>query len=503
MHPITKILRGAILLLLVGILSATRPAIPSISASSPTGAPPSARNIIVLIADGWGYLQLEAAEAHSGDIPAYRLWSHYGMTTYPQGGSYDPVSTWNDFAHMMSGATDSAAAATAMFTGQKTQNGRISVSADGLDRYYSIAEKARAQGKRTGAATSVYASHATPGAWMAHNAARGNGYAIADEGLWGDPNTTGSPLVDGRYDGGLGLSFPPLDVLLGAGHPAWNGGDYVNAAIRDRLATDQGTPGAFTFVERVSGSPDGGDRLLTAAADPGTTRLAGLFGGSEGNLDWRTADGSGANAENPTLAEMTQAALTVLNRSPVGFVLLIEGGAIDWAGHGNHLDRMIGELLGFNEAFQEVDTWVIDPSNGSSWENTLVLVTGDHETGYLTAGPGIFPDQPLGEVTSYTLSLEKSQLDTGLRASWEDTNSDDLINNGETVYWAWNSTWHTNALIPLYARGPGADLFTPLIVGTDPVRGPYVDNTALHTVMDAVLLSVEPQLFLPLIPTGS
>ena len=100
---------------------------------------------------------------------------------------------------------------------------------------------------------------------------------------------------------------------------------------------------------------------------------------------------------------------------------------------------MIGELIDFNEAVQEVIDWVEDPNNGSSWSNTLLIVTGDHETGYLTPGPGIFPNNSLGEVSERTLALEKMiSGGDGRRASWEDDNGNYLIDGTEIVYWAWN-----------------------------------------------------------------
>jgi len=128
---------------------------------------------------------------------------------------------------------------------------------------------------------------------------------------------------------------------------------------------------------------------------------------------------------------------------------MIEGGAIDVAAHANNMYAMIGEMIDFNEAVQAVIDWVEDPSNGSDWNNTLVIVTGDHESGYLTAGPGVFPDEPIGDVNNTTLSLEKLITNGGGRyASWNDTDNDGIIDGGETVYWAWNSTGHSNTLIP-------------------------------------------------------
>src|SRR4030043_819028 len=117
--------------------------------------------------------------------------------------------------------------------------------------------------------------------------------------------------------------------------------------------------------------------------------------------------------ENPTLSESTVAALTVLEKNFNGFVLIVEGGAVDWAAHSNNMDLMIGEMIDFNEAVQTVINWVNDTTNGSHWGNTLVIVTGDHECGYLTAGPGEFQNEELGEGSVTTLGLEKIVLNRG------------------------------------------------------------------------------------------
>lgn len=459
------------------------------SLGSPTAvaAVPKARYVILMVADGWGANHIDAANSYAGVAPVYQEapWGACWMSTYPIGGAYDPALAWSDFDYVRQGATDSAAAATALYTGVKVAGGRITVTADGSARLQAITEKTRATGMAAGAVTSVQIGHATPGAWMAHNLQRTNGYAITDEGLWGDPNTTGAPADSAQYGGHFGPTLPPLDVVIGGGHPAWND-SYVNNAMRDKLAAESGTPGAFTFVERLSGSPDGGARLLFAADDPSVIRLVGLFGGSRGQIEYRLADGTGHNPENPTLAQMTQAALTVLARDPNGFVLMIEGGAIDWAAHANLMNEMVGELLAFNAAVQSVVDWVEAENNGSNWSNTLVIVTGDHETGYLTAAPGLFPDQALGPVNADTLALEKVVAVNGRRASWEDGDANGAIDAGETVYWAWNSGDHTNSLIPLYARGVGAGLCAEFATGVDPVRGAYLDLTDVFRVMDAV-----------------
>lgn len=448
---------------------------------------PEVKYLIVFIGDGQGINHLLAANAYSGVVPQYQKWDTYWVTTYPSGGNYDPSQAWTDFSYVTQGATDSAAAATALFTGEKTANGRIAVSHDGTRRLFSVTDIARLSGKAIGAVSSVFISHATPGAWLAHNYSRNNGYAIADESLWGDPNTTGTPFVHLAYSGGRGNSLPAVDVIIGSGHPGCNGGVYINTAMRDKLFTESGLPGAFTFVERISGSPDAGQRLLDAANFSGTLRLAGLFGGPDGNLEYCLADGTGCNPENPTLEEMTQAALTVLNRDPEGFTLLVESGAIDWAAHDNNMKQMIGEVLQFNMAIQNAVDWVDNADSPATWQNTLMIITADHETGYLTAAPGIFPDQPLGIINATTLAYEKTNIITGRRASWMDSDGDSEIDPSEEVYWSWNTSGHTNSLVPLFVKGAGAVLFSQYAVGSDPLRGAYLDNTEVFQVMDAVL----------------
>ena len=195
---------------------------------------------------------------------------------------------------------------------------------------------------------------------------------------------------------------------------------------------------------------------------------------------------------------MATAALTVLARDPDGFVLMVEGGAVDWGAHANNMNQMLGEVAGFNTAAQAVVDWV--DANDPTWSNTLVVVTADHETGYLTAGPDIFPNQALGTVDATTVNLEKpikvSGVLTGRRASWDDANSNDEIGTGETVYWAWNSGSHTNSLVPVYARGAGAGFLAGYATGSDTVRGAYLDNTDVFRLMDAVTLNSLP----PILP---
>jgi alkaline phosphatase len=441
----------------------------------------NAKYIILMISDGWGAKHIEATNNYTGTIPLYQSgpdWTEYWMSTFPYGGSYNPARAWSDFNYVLTGFTDSAAAGTALYSGFKTANGRITVSYDASTAFFSIGERAKDLGKAVGAVSTVPVSDATPGAWVAHNDDRGNTFAIADEGFFGDPNTTGTVATDVKYGGGHGPTMPPADVIIGDGSSG-----YISSQILNRLRNESGQPGKHVLVERKSGA-DGGDALMAEANDPATEKLAGLF-----DHIYHNADDSGYNPENPTLSESALAAIKVLSRNPNGFVLMIEGGAVDKAAHANNMDQMIGEQEDFDHAVQTVINWVDDPANDSDWDNTLVIVTGDHECGYLTKDAGIFPNQPLGAVNSTTLAKEKIVSGTaGRRASWEDADGDNLIDPGETVYWRWNSGNHSNSLIPLYAKGADSELLAGYAEkGPDPVRGYYIDNTDVFLVMaDAI-----------------
>jgi alkaline phosphatase len=157
----------------------------------------------------------------------------------------------------------------------------------------------------------------------------------------------------------------------------------------------------------------------------------------------------------PTLEEMTKAALNILDDDPDGLFLMVEGGAVDWASHGdynpNSSGRMIEEHIDFDNSVQAVVDWVQANSN---WGETLLIVTSDHETGYLT-GPGSDP-------------------------TWTP-----IVNNGAGFLpgMEWHSVNHTNSLLPLYAKGDAARMFRRYADQYDPVRGRYIDNTELATVL--------------------
>jgi Alkaline phosphatase len=143
------------------------------------------------------------------------------------------------------------------------------------------------------------------------------------------------------------------------------------------------------------------------------------------------------------LSTMSKGALNVLNQDADGFQVMIEGGAIDWAGHANDIARDIEEVQAFNDAVETVVAWVEENSN---WDETLVIVTADHETGYLTGDN----DDPNWSAMTGAAGIVPTH--------------------------GWHSGNHTNQLVPIFFRGAGSQDIIDAAGGTDPIRGRYIDN---------------------------
>jgi alkaline phosphatase len=194
-----------------------------------------------------------------------------------------------------------------------------------------------------------------------------------------------------------------LNVLIGGGYgesrtkDAGQGKNFVpgNAYLTDAdlKAVDAAHGGKYVTAVRTAGV-DGRRRLHEAAstARKDGTRLLGFYGLGQykGHLPYQTADGdyqpapgrtkkaeaySAADlAENPTLAEMTVAALTVLSASD-RFWLMVEPGDVDWANHDNNIDNAIGAVFSGDAAVRAITDWVEAHSN---WNDALLIVTADH-----------------------------------------------------------------------------------------------------------------------------
>lgn len=411
------------------------------------------RNVIILIGDGMGYNHVTAVDLWQSGTAGSRSFESFpvklGMRTSPHGAApYDPIKTWAEEDFVRHGATDSAASATAMACGAKTTNGAIGLDPDGRP-LVNVMQAADAKGKATGVVTSVQFSHATPAGFVAHNPSRNNYAEIAEE------------MILRSH----------CSAIMGGGHPDYDGNGQPTEKHQYKYV------GGEDVWDRVQHGQTGGDGLApwalvetraqfqALANGPTPPRVLGVAptGGTLQQGRSQPKDqvdlvpfGIPLTESEPTLAELTSAALNVLDDDPDGLCLMVEGGAIDWAGHGNDLVRVIEEGDDFGQAIDAVIAWVEAHSN---WDETLVIVTADHETGYLT-GP------------SFSNSAGEFQAAS---APWP------LVGNGpgKLPGAEFHYKSHTNNLVPFYAKGCGANYFRTKIIGSDPHRGQYLDNISL------------------------
>jgi alkaline phosphatase len=409
-------------------------------------------------------------------------------------GGANPWTPGNDREYIKANYPDSANTATTLYSGVKSYNNAI-----GVDIYErpltTILKTAASLGKSTGLVTSVPIDHATPGA-AAANVNRRNKY---------DVKPTDENALDNILQQELRIYQPT--VLLGGGHPLSNvkqplakeiepNHTYISAATYQELTTKPNNNiYKYTFRERGANAAK---KLAQTAAqiDPNRgQRLLGIYGsrGQTGNLpvssanrDYGTtgldmsklhssrglkpaterplAQGE-TNAkfiqrewnENPTLSNLTTAALTVLDKDPDGFWLMIEGGDIDWAAHDNHLDTLIGATLDFDRSVGTVIDWI---EKHGGWERNQLIVTADHDH-YFTLNDD-FPDR-LRRQGAKSLTAANQVIDAG--HYWgsqpvvvKDSAGKEVPATGK---YGWGS--HTNRPVPVYYQGYASDVLTKSI----------------------------------------
>lgn len=263
-----------------------------------------AKNVILLIGDGMGEQHIEAGNIYRSNKLNMERFAVIGE-----------VMTRS----LTPGATDSAAAATAMATGVKTYNSRISYK-DGKN-LETVAELAKAAGKKVGMVVTKPVTDATPAAFLSHAKGRDDSESIARQ------------LVDFNADILFGLTDGAMDALKAE----------IPTAERALCTT----------FDEINAS--------------GSEQIYGLL-----------EDGAIQTAGSDTLSSLTSTALTKLSQNNEnGFLLIVEGSKIDSASHNNDMEAMLAELNAFDAAVNTCRNWA--QANGE----TVVMVTADHETGGL------------------------------------------------------------------------------------------------------------------------
>ena len=239
--------------------------------------------------------------------------------------------------------TDSGAAGTALATGAKTYNGAISV--DGAKKPVpTMAEMARDKGMKVGVVSSVSLDHATPACFYSHQDSRNNYYEIAlDVAKSGFDYFGGGGFKDpaGKKSKKEGEKADAFEVMQAAGY----------TVTSDPAAIKDAKPGA----KLVALNPElDHDKALPYALD-----------GDKAGL---------------SLADFTAKGIELLDNQN-GFFFMVEGGKIDWACHANDAAASIADTLAFDDAVAKAVAFAANHP-----DDTLIVVTGDHECGGLTLG---------------------------------------------------------------------------------------------------------------------
>ena len=423
LHTLPAVITLAVVALLAGLLGAAAPAA---DAGKPAPPPPSPiKNVILLIGDGMGPEHTELGSLMYGPLAIE-------TTKWQAAGWLDTTS--------LSGITWSCAAATALATGYETYNNWVGMSPgpDGspVSRLNAL-EAAEAKGKATGIVTDVYIQDATPAAFSAHVPDRSLKDSIAEQQV-----------------------SKGIEVLFGA--------------HMFRLATYQGVPG----VTYSSSLTDLQPYLDGKKAYP--TSLWGFYGANSMVYDIDREEEQVVGKE-PSLPQLTQAALGVLEKDQDGFFLMVEGGAIDWVAHYRDAAATALEVKGFN------DTIKIALTYAQTHPGTLLVVTTDHETGGLAVNKSTLNTTALGkqsastewmwglisaDPTNRTLIRDTLAKYAGIR-TLTTAEVDDIVTNGEmgisnvlaaraNVQWGWSGHDegdHTATPVPVRAWGPGSAAF--------------------------------------------
>lgn len=309
---------------------------PSLS-NLPSSAAKKPKNIIFCVADGMAMQTLSLADLYQSRVMGRRsYWNWLANQDFAVNGLQMTAS-------LSSVVTDSAAASSAWGSGRHIWNGQLNVFPDGtkLRPLHSIF---REHGIKTGLVTTATITHATPA-----------GFAICC-----DDRDKEWEIADRYLEGGF-------DVLMGGGDKFFN-----PAKRKDKKDTYGGFAKAGYLVAKTR------DEVLHAKAP----KILGVF--SDGHVPYTVDRNNNAEiaAKTPTLAEMTATALANLKGSKHGFVLQIEGGRVDHAGHANDLASILWEQIAFEEAVKVAVEFALNDGD------TLVVVTSDHATG----GPSLNGD---------------------------------------------------------------------------------------------------------------
>ena len=368
------------------------PAVPAVSppASVQTQEAKTPKYVFLFIGDGMSYPQFQAASDYLGALADTGsddiLDGNVPLTfmNFPVAGSavtYDSSSF----------CPDSASTATSLSTGYKTYSGTINMDETATVSYETISEKLHAQlGWKVGVISSVNLNHATPAAFYAHQAKRSNYYEIGQE------------LVASNFE-----------YFAGGGLLKPTGPDKDKTSLYD-LAADAGYKVVMTQAEAEAVTSADGKVLIIDEHLADSDAFA--YENDRADGDW-------------ALSDYVKKGIEVLDND-TGFFLMVEGGKIDWACHANDAGSTIADTIALSDAVDEAVAFAQQHP-----DETLILVTGDHETGGLTIGyAGTDYDTFLTNLENQKISYAKFDSDYVAKYKENNTSFDEVMKDVTALF---------------------------------------------------------------------
>jgi alkaline phosphatase len=369
-----------------------------------------AKYVFLFIGDGMGLAHVSITEAYlatqKGEIGNEPML----FSTFPVTGLVTTYSASNFI-------TCSSAAGTALSTGSKTKNNMLCV--DSLNRRLtSICYKIKAKGIPVGIMTTVSIDHATPAAFYAYNTDRDNYYEIAVQ----------LPASGFDFFGGGGFIYPRgakkdkpfiYDIIKNAGYKVAHGIEDMPKTVK-------------------------GDKVVLVQKDTAKSELPLAIDRKRGDL---------------SLKEIVNAAINCLDGKK-GFFIMAEGGQIDWTAHSNNPKSTIIEILDMDEAVRSAYEFYLKHP-----DETLIIVTADHETGGLSVGRKSGYNLNLKALDKQTSSNTQSDYNAESYKTGSNAEIYDKLNEEALIGWTTRS--HTGIMVPLFAIGAGSDQFTGRMDNTE------------------------------------
>ena len=336
-----------------------------------------AKYVFYFIGDGMGVNQVQGTELYRGELEGKIGITPIWFTQFPYATTATTFSATN-------GVTDSAAAGTALASGNKTKNGTIGMKQDQQTDVNSVAVWAKNKGCRVGVTTSVSVDHATPAAFYAHDPSRGSYYKIGTD-------------------------------LYKAGFDFYAGSDFLDPTNKeDKSGTSENL---YSLAEKNGYTIARGYKDYLKKCKKADKMI--LFQTEKASEADRTAIPYAIDRtkNDLTLADITRSAINFLSK---GFFLMVEGGKIDWACHSNDAATVFHEVVDMDEAVK-----VAYEFYSQHPDETLIVVTADHETGGFVLGTGayklnlqVLKNQKVSE-NGFTRILNELRKKYNNNVSWE------------------------------------------------------------------------------------